>query len=148
VRLVKQNCEFTLRLILEAFNNLIQQYQNVLLSGDKMAIRSTEKALTYLVTLTTSLYSYGMPSANSSLRLNSYSGSRGFADLMDNMVEQALSEAEDNTQVNYAEKYPDFIISSRIIYLFRITNQLVANKQAVYSDLEASLLQFGTTFKS
>lgn len=85
-------------------------------------IKATEKQLAFLVTVTTSLFSYGMPSANSKL-----SGSSLYSKIiLGDMDDMSGGESGATQEQSYDQKYPDFVICSRVIYLSRITNQLVS----------------------
>lgn len=53
-----------MRLLLERFNQLVQSYEASLQNQLKIA-SNFEKQITYLVNVTNSLFSYGLPSANS-----------------------------------------------------------------------------------
>ena len=73
-------------------------------------MRSTEKQLAYLVACTNCLLGYGMPSANSRLTIQ-----RQMADM----------GSDGDMAQQQQQQYIDFIICSRIIYLCRVTNELV-----------------------
>jgi hypothetical protein len=78
----------------------------VVTQGNKGMIHQTERQLAYLVTVTSNLFSYGLPSANARL----HSG----------------KAMDDNTQLPIEQRYPDFIICSRVIFLARITSQIAS----------------------
>lgn len=69
-------------------------------------ISQCERQLAYLVSVTSNLFSYGLPSANARLH-------EGKA-------------MDDNSQLPIEQRYPDFIIFSRVIFLARITNQIAS----------------------
>jgi len=68
-------------------------------------ISQCERQLAYLVSVTSNLFSYGLPSANARLH------------------DKAM---DDNSQLSIEQRYPDFIIFSRVIFLARITNQIAS----------------------
>lgn len=79
-RLMKQKTDVSLKMILQFFDILIVQYEVSFTNNNYIqtslqqnlkasAIRSVEKQLSYLITVTNSLLSFGMPSANSRLQI-------------------------------------------------------------------------------
>lgn len=79
-RLMKQKTDVSLKMILQFFDILIVQYEVSFTNNNYIqtslqqnlkasAIRSVEKQLAYLITVTNSLLSFGMPSANSRLQI-------------------------------------------------------------------------------
>lgn len=72
---MKAKTDVSIQMILQLFNNLLVQYEQAIGSNDKNFIKSSEKQLAYLVSVTNSLFAYGMPSANS--RISSIQRSLG-----------------------------------------------------------------------
>eukprot|EP00347_Sterkiella_histriomuscorum_P000570 403375338 len=133
-RLMKQKIETSMNLMINLFNQILQQYQNALNQNQKSFIKSCEKQLGYLVKVTNSLFSYGMPSANTRVSV---------------LAKKQESEMNSDSPVKEIQ-YPDFVICSRILFLCKTTNQLMNqnNTRKVLPDLECSLLQFGITYKT
>ncbi|CDW76789.1 importin-n-terminal domain-containing protein [Stylonychia lemnae] len=121
-RLMKQKIDTSLNLMINYYNQIIQQYQNALGQNQKNFIKSCERQLGYLVKVTNSLFSYGMPSANSRVSL---------------LAKQNQNDMNADSATPTEIKYPDFVVCSR-----------QNNQRKVYPALETSLLQFGITYKA
>ena len=69
-KLMKQKIEDSLAMILMRFTQIIQQYELFLSQGNQQkACKTCERQLTYLIRVTNSLFSYGLPSGQAKLSL-------------------------------------------------------------------------------
>ena len=69
-KLMKQKIEDSLTLILMRFTHIIQQYELFLSQGNQAkSCKTCERQLTYLIRVTNSLFSYGLPSGQAKLSL-------------------------------------------------------------------------------
>ncbi len=93
------------------------------------------KQVTYLVNVTNSLFSYGLPASTSK-----FAAIRPKVNIDGEMGEKQI---EDQTP-----QFVDFKIVQRICYLCSLTNQIKAQNIEVSTDLESALLAFTLVFKN
>lgn len=64
-KLIKQKIEFGLRLLLERFDSLVGNYEAYIKLNQLVMAVKISKQVTYLVNVTNSLFSYGLPASTS-----------------------------------------------------------------------------------
>jgi hypothetical protein len=71
---MKQRIEPSMKLLITRFNQLLQQYEQILQQQQppSKTLKDCERQLAYLVRVCINLFSYGMPSATSKRALDGY----------------------------------------------------------------------------
>ena len=134
-KLIRQKVDFGLRLICERFTQLIGSYEASIQQNQLKQASRLSKQITYLVNVTNSLFSYGLPASTSK-----------WATLRPKT--QIDGEMMDKQGEEQAPQFIDFKIIQYLCYLCNITNQYKAQNIEVSTDLESALLSFTLAYKN
>lgn len=138
-KMMKQQVQIGVQLILDRLSSCIQQYEQILGQylenknaidiNMRSRIRSFEKQIAYVMRVANSFFSFGLPSSSSKLQVR---------------------YAAESQMTKIKNRYDDISIFGRIIYLIKMINQLKQhdNNMPIFVDLEVEIMKFISMFKS
>ncbi|CDW71253.1 exportin-like protein [Stylonychia lemnae] len=135
-RMLKVKMELSMSKILHYFFSSLLKYELSIKQGDRNMRKVIERQLTFLISHTIQLFTFGMHSANS--RISWYS-----PPCVQPIDDESIDEGKCKDQ------YADFAIIAKITYIMKLSNQVINdnNKAKIMPELQINLLKFMNLFK-